>query len=99
MNLQFNVFGFNVQISRHPQYFFEVHYSEFDQGHYVPFSGYAQTETGALIQAWRHARRMAKFDNSKVEFVILRFEHPEWHVHRVGRIVVKTAIGFFPKFN
>ena len=94
MNLQFNLFGFAIQIERQPRY---VWWTSFDTENPVTKEedyayGYSVSRVMALIKARHYGKRFAKVHGSSA-FVVRDLNTDEiLHLGSWERVVVKTKL-------
>jgi hypothetical protein len=97
MQFQFNLFGFEIQVSRPDCYRVSV-IADDDERECV-FDLFAATFPGAYLLGWRRARYFALLENRTQTFTVFRmprfYRDPDRFV-MAGCISKKSVIRFFP---
>jgi hypothetical protein len=106
--MNFNLFGFNLEVSFNRSYFYEVLVfpcdlnGEIDEDRAYVFGGHSRLQ--ACYQGWRNARMQAKGFCMDFSFVVRRrpadIEDPrpeDWEVVRFRSIETKTQVAFFSR--
>lgn len=97
MKSQFNLFCFEVQITKPERYRVQI-FPDGCIGDQVPHTTYTATFLGAVLQGWRHARMLAEVERKGQSVVIHRlpdhFLGSEKRVF-VGTICIKIRSKYF----
>lgn len=100
MNFEFNVFGFQVQVTRRKRFGVVCWYREGDCTMPLCYDHETYTKLGAWFAGWRTARQMALVSRDSTMFCIYRFKEfmPRSQLPEVVRVIsVRKQVEFFSK--
>jgi len=98
MKLQFNLFGFNVQVSRAIRYAVAIDYEGMDQFEDTSvWDSKSAFFTFAVLRGWQRARALAGLYKTPVTYIIFEIDSD---LHRIkqmrsGTIQIKKSVAFF----